>query len=148
MSKKSGLGLRDAAVVLAGMGLVAGAYFTYGWAGVALALGGLIMWALLHFTRMMQVLKKASSRPKGWVGSAVMLNAKLHPGQKMLDVMRLTGALGDCTQALDTTQTEVWRWADEGGVSVNVSFVAGKVVSWQMVRPEAPAVSSAVPPGQ
>jgi hypothetical protein len=47
-----------------------------GLAGVAAVAGGIIMWVLLHFTRLM-IMKKASDRPIGYVGSAVMLNAKL-----------------------------------------------------------------------
>ena len=41
------------------VGLVA-AYQAYGWAGVAIAGGALVMWLLLHFTRMMTVLQRAA----------------------------------------------------------------------------------------
>src|SRR4051812_25798925 len=51
-----------------------------GWPGVALAVGALVMYLLLHFNRLMAVMRKAADRPKGYVGSAVMLNAKLKPG--------------------------------------------------------------------
>jgi hypothetical protein len=54
--------------------LVALAYRSYGWAGVAMAAGALVMWVLLHFTRMLQVLKRAANRPVGSVASAVMLH--------------------------------------------------------------------------
>ena len=63
-----------------GVVVVAVAYQGFGWAGVALAGGGIVMWMLLHFTRMMRVLQRASNRPVGFVDSAVMLNAKLRPG--------------------------------------------------------------------
>jgi hypothetical protein len=53
------------------------AWTSQGWAGIAMVGGGVVMWALLHFTRMLTVLKRAADRPKGWVDSAVMLNAKL-----------------------------------------------------------------------
>ena len=36
-----------------------------------------LVWVLLHFTRMMTILKRAANRPIGYVDSAVMLNAKL-----------------------------------------------------------------------
>src|SRR5262245_60771775 len=65
--------------ILAGVVLV-GAWQGYGWGGVALAGGAIVMYLLLHFNRLMHVIKKASDRPKGYVGSAVMLNAKLKPG--------------------------------------------------------------------
>lgn len=39
-----------------------------------------MMWALLHYTRLVNVMKKAANRPIGYVGSAVMLNARLSEG--------------------------------------------------------------------
>jgi hypothetical protein len=66
-------------VPIAGVAVVLLAYRSYGWAGVAAAVGGLLMWVLLHFTRMMQVLRRAADQPIGYVASAVMLNAKLKP---------------------------------------------------------------------
>ena len=53
-----------------GVLLIAMAYQTYGWPGVAAAVGALVMWALLQFTRMMQVLRRAKDRPIGYVDSA------------------------------------------------------------------------------
>ena len=37
-----------------GVVLIAAAYSGFGWAGVALMAGGILMWVLLHFNRMMQ----------------------------------------------------------------------------------------------
>jgi hypothetical protein len=70
--------------------LFAVAWTSQGWAGIAMVGGGVVMWALLHFTRMLTVLKRAADRPKGWVDSAVMLNAKLRPGVNLLHIMALT----------------------------------------------------------
>ena len=69
-------------IILAILGIVvvAVAYRGYGWPGVALTATGIVMWMLLHFTRMMKVLQRASNRPVGYCDSAVMLNAKLRPG--------------------------------------------------------------------
>lgn len=64
-----------------GVVLVVVAWQGYGWPGVALVAGGVVMWMLLHFTRMMKVLQRASQRPVGYCDSAVMLNAKLRPGE-------------------------------------------------------------------
>jgi hypothetical protein len=44
--------------------------------------GGLMMWVLLHYTRLITILKKAADRPIGFVGSAVMLNASSNPGSR------------------------------------------------------------------
>jgi hypothetical protein len=70
--------------------LTVGAWRQFGWAGIALAGGGVVMWILLHFTRMLTILKKASDRPIGHVASAVMLNAKLKKGVSLMHVIAMT----------------------------------------------------------
>ena len=50
--------------------LIGAAWRSYGWQGVAVVGGGLVMWLLLHYTRMITILKKAADRPIGFVGSA------------------------------------------------------------------------------
>ncbi len=110
------------------------AYRFYGWAGVAAAATGIVMWVLLHFTRMMQVLKRAANRPIGYVDSAVMLNAKLKPGMTLLHVVAMTRALGALQTAKDT-QPEIFRWTDGGESQVTASFVGGKLVHHELWRP-------------
>ncbi|NJS36516.1 MAG: glycerate kinase [Brachymonas sp.] len=117
-----------------GAALVAVSYQKYGWAGVAAIVGGLVMWGLLHFTRMMTVLKRASSRPMGYVDSAVMLNAKLKPGVNLLHVMALTRSLG-LLQTEKEVQPEIYRWTDGGQSHVTCTFMNGKLQSWDLVRP-------------
>ena len=75
--------------------LGAGAWRAGGWAGLALAASALVLWFLLYYTRLIQVMKRAADRPIGYVGSAVMLNAKLKPRQALLHVIALTQALGE-----------------------------------------------------
>ena len=89
-------------VPIAGVALIAGAWNAAGWQGVAIVVGGIVMWMLLHFTRMMAVLKRSSDRPVGWVGSAVMLNAKLRPGVNLLHVMAITRSLGELVSPKDS----------------------------------------------
>ena len=113
------------------------AYRAYGWPGVALAGGGIVMWMLLHFNRLMRVLQRASNRPIGHVDSAVMLNARLRPGVNMLHVVAMTRALGEQLSAKDQ-QPEVFRWTDASGSSVTCEFALGKLVKWELFRP-APA---------
>lgn len=110
------------------------AYRFYGWAGVAAAATGLVMWVLLHFTRMMQVLKRAANRPIGYVDSAVMLNAKLKPGMTLLHVVAMTRALGLLQSAKDA-QPEIFRWTDGGESHVTCTFVAGKLAHHELFRP-------------
>ena len=92
------------------------------------------MWLLLHFTRMMQVLKRAADRPVGYVGSAVMLNAKLRPGVTLLHVVAMTKALGELISLKDE-QPELFRWTDGTQSFVTCEFVGGKLVKWELVRP-------------
>jgi hypothetical protein len=122
---------------IVGAALVAVSFQKYGWPGVAVVVGGLVMWGLLHFTRMMTVLKKAANRPMGYVDSAVMLNAKLKPGVNLLHVMALTRSLG-LLQTEKDAQPEIYRWTDNGQSQVTCTFMHGKLQSWQLVRPHEP----------
>ena len=127
--------LQSILVPVGGVALVAAAYYSYGWSGVALAGGGLVMWMLLHFTRMTQVMVRAGKRPIGYVDSAVMLNAKLKPGSNLLHVIAQTRALGELLSPKDQ-QPELFRWTDAGKSYVTCEFKGGKLVKWEMVRPD------------
>jgi hypothetical protein len=128
-----------------GVAVVAMAYQGFGWPGVALAAGGIIMWMLLHFTRMMRVLQRAANRPVGYCDSAVMLNAKLRPGVNLLHVMAMTKALGELLSPKET-QPESYRWTDGSGSHVTCEFVNGKLVKWVLFRPE-PGAEGTPPAG-
>jgi hypothetical protein len=106
-----------------------------GWGGVALAAGAIVMFLLLHFTRTMTVLKRASDRPIGYVASAVMLNAKLKPGATLLHVVAMTRSLGELKTPKEQ-QPETYRWTDGGLSYVEGIFQNGKLQSWAMTRPE------------
>lgn len=127
-----------------GVAVVAMAWRAMGWPGVALAVGAIVMWMLLHFTRMMKVLQNASARPVGYCDSAVMLNAKLRPGVNLLHVMAMTRALGEQVGPKEQ-QPEVYRWTDGSGSSVTCEFVHGKLAKWELFRPQ-PAAEQAAPP--
>ena len=121
-------------VPVGGILLVAMSYRAYGLGGVAVALGGVVMWVLMHYTRLMQVLKRANNNPIGYVGSAVMLNAKLRPGVAMLHVLALTRALGEQLSPKDE-QPEVFRWTDGSKSHVTAEFFNGRLVKWTLYRP-------------
>ena len=108
---------------------------SYGWPGVAAVAGALVMWLMLHFTRVMMVIKRAANRPIGYVDSAVMLNAKLRAGVPMLHVMTLTRSLGQ-RESAEGEQPEVYRWTDNGGSYVLATFQGGKLKEWAMTRPQ------------
>jgi hypothetical protein len=118
--------------------LIAVAYTQWSWAGVALVVTGILFWMLLHFTRMMTVLKRAASAPVGYVASAVMLNAKLKIGVTLLHVTAMTKSLG-ALQTEKDAQPEVYRWTDTGGSHVTGTFVGGKLTEYVLWRPEQPA---------
>ena len=121
-------------VPVAGAALIVAGWRAYGWPGVAVVVSGGVMWALLHITRVMHVLKQAADRPVGHVGSAVMLNAKLRPGVPLLHVMAITRSLGE-QRSPKGEQPEIFRWTDLGGSHVTAQFQGGRLVSWTLWRP-------------
>ena len=128
-----------------GVFLVAMAWQAYGWPGVAVVVTGLVMWLLLHFTRMMKVLQRASGRPVGYCDSAVMLNAKLRPKFTLLHVVAMTRALGEQLSPQDV-QPEIFRWTDGSASHVTCEFADGKLVKWELVRPPAADPQPEPPP--
>ncbi|MBM3361661.1 MAG: glycerate kinase [Betaproteobacteria bacterium] len=109
-------------------------YRYYGWMGLATAGGLLVMWVLLHFTRLMHVLRRAAQRPVGYLDSAVMLNAKLKPGMTLMHVIAMTRSLGQLQTERDA-QPEVFRWTDPSQSWVECTFEAGRLRSHIMHRP-------------
>ena len=128
--------LRNILVPLGVLALVVSGFKSYGWAGVAAVGGGVLMWALLHFTRLMNVMKKAANRPMGYVGSAVMLNARLKPGVNLMHVMAMTQSLGERLSPADT-DPEIYRWTDGTQSHVTCEFIHGRLQKWTLERPQA-----------
>ena len=111
------------------------AYFSwhaYGGAGLALAASAIVFWLLLQFNRAVRVMKNAAGAPVGSIPSAVMFNAWLRRGLTMLQVVAKTRSLG--RKVADTDDD--WVWSDEGGSSVHLHFERGRLVRWQLDRPE------------
>ena len=132
------MNLRNIFVPAGVIGLVLVGYASAGWPGVAAVVGGLAMWAPLHFTRLMNVMKKAANRPMGYVGSAVMLNARLKPGVNLMHVMAMTQSLGERLSA-ENAQPEVYRWTDGTQSHVTCEFANGRLQKWTLERPQAEA---------
>ena len=109
------------------------------------------MWGLLHYTRLMNVMQKARNHPIGYVGSALMLYAKLKAGVNLLHVVAMTRALGQQLSA-DGQQPELYRWTDGTQSHVTCEFVNGRLVRWELVRPapqeDAGPPATANPAGQ
>jgi hypothetical protein len=113
---------------------VAAAWHEYKWPGVAVATGAVVMWILLHFTRMVTVLSRAANRPVGHVDSAVMLNVKLKKGVNLMHVIAMTKSLG-VRLSEENAQPEIFKWTDPGDSFVVCTFKAGKLQGWEMTRP-------------
>jgi hypothetical protein len=104
---------------------------SYGWPGLALAFSVIVFWLLLQFNRSVRAMRGASESPIGRIDSAVMLNAKLRARLPMLEVVKLTKSLG----VRVGEAPEVWRWVDDGGSSVEITFVNGRCTHWTLQRP-------------
>jgi len=122
-------------VPLAGIVLLVGAYANFGWPGVALVSGGIVMYLLLFFSRAITILKRAADRPMGYVDSAVMLNAKLKKGMTLMHVMAMTRALGELRSPQEV-QPEQYRWKDGSHSFVDAEFLGGKLGQWTLTRPK------------
>ena len=122
-------------LVIVGAALLA--WRSYSWPGVAVVVTFLFFGILLHFSRMMQVLKRAANRPIGHVDSAVMLNAKLKPGATLMHVVAMTRSLGLLKSPKDM-QPEVFEWKDGSESVVTCTFAGGKLASHMLQRPAQP----------
>jgi len=91
------------------------------------------------------VLQRAAARPVGYVGSAVMLNARLKPKLTLLHVIGLARALGEQLSPKDE-QPEIFRWTDGTASHVTCEFAQGKLVKWTLVRPTAEATTEPAVP--
>lgn len=121
-----------ALLALAGLGFLG--YRAYGWAGLALAGGTLVMWALLHMSRMLTVLRRTAQNPMGSVASAVMLHARLERGMPLLKVLALTRSLGQTLSGPNDSRIQ-YQWTDASQATVRCNFTHGKLVDWELLRP-------------
>ena len=110
-------------------------WMRYGWPGVLLALGVVVFWLLLQFSRALRVMRLAGQSPVGRVDSAVMLAARLKPGQTMLQVIALTRSLGRRVSA-GGEEPERWTWTDESGARVNLALRRGRLDHWTLQGPD------------
>ena len=114
---------------------IAVGWASYGWPGVVLAITVIVFWLLLQFSRALRAMREAGGRPVGQVASAVMLNASLHRGLRLTQVITKTRSLG--VKLAD--EPETFGWTDAAGDSVRVEFTAGRCSAWALQRAEPPA---------
>ena len=110
-----------------------GAWRQYGGLGLLLAFSMLMFWLTIQFSQTLRVLKRAAGQPKGTVAQALKLHVKLKPGMKLLNVVGMTGSLGEMLSPPDA-QPEVFRWSDAGGSSVTARFLDGRLLDHRIDR--------------
>ena len=121
-------------------------WFQWGWQGVILAISVVVFWLLLQFSRAMRVMRQAAGAPIGHVDSAVMLNAKLRAGMRLMEIIPLTRSLGQAVEG-EPGVPETFTWTDTSGACVRVQLVGGRLRQWSLERPaESPAESPAAAP--
>ena len=111
----------------------------YAWQGGVLAVTLIVFWLVLQFNRALRVMKNAAHAPVGHVDSAVMLNAKLQRGMRLVQVVALTRSLGRRV----TDVPETWAWGDAGGASVTLILEGGKLVRWGLERSDSGSTAPA-----
>ena len=117
--------------LLAAAALAAG-WVGFGGRGIVLALTAIAFWLLLQFGRAMRVMRRAARAPLGHVPSAVMLHARLRRGMTMLELVSITGSLGEA--AASERPSSAYCWRDAGGSALRVSFARDRVSTWAIER--------------
>lgn len=102
----------------------------WGWPGVVLAITVIVFWLLLQFSRALRVLRTAGQAPVGHVASAAMLNAKLHKGMRLPQILALTKSLGQ--KIADDPET--FEWTDPGGDRVRLELRQARLALWTYLR--------------
>ncbi|WP_342132269.1 glycerate kinase [Hydrogenophaga sp. OTU3427] len=119
-----------------------GAWRQYGGMGLLLAFSMLAFWMTIQFSQMMRVLKQAAGKPKGTVAHALKLHVKLKPGQRLTQVIGMTGSLGEMLSEPDA-QPEVFRWTDPAGSAVTARFLDGRLLDHTIRRADADEATQA-----
>ena len=117
--------------VLAAAAVAAGAAL-YGWRGAVLGATVAVFGLLLQFSRALRLMRYAAQAPVGHVANARALSLSLRPGMRLVQVIRLTGSLGEGL----SDQPEVWCWRDATGASVSVTFVGNRATTWHVADGE------------
>lgn len=112
-------------------------WWQWGWQGLVLAVTLAVFWLLLQFSRSLRVMGNAAKAPVGRVANAVMLHSRLRAGLPLLQILPLTGSLGERL----AEDPETFRWSDDSGDSVTLVLQGGRLARWQLHRAAGPAPS-------
>ncbi|MED5620590.1 hypothetical protein [Ideonella sp. BN130291] len=116
--------------------VTAAGYARFGWQGAVVGITLSVFWLLLEFSRTLRVLRQAGHAPMGHVESAVMLQSKLKPGLRLIDVLKITRSLGERLDSTGAAGPERWRWTDPGGDQLTLALRGGRLVGWELSRAE------------
>ena len=108
----------------------------YGWQGLLFAFSIIVFWLLLQFSRTLRVMQRAGQAPKGRIDSAVRVQAKLRSGMPLLEVLQVTGSLGERGDADGPRET--WVWTDAGDARLTLTMERGRLAQWVLQRPPEP----------
>jgi hypothetical protein len=122
---------------LATLAVVAGGW-AYGWQGTVVALTLVVFWLLLQFSRALRAMRTAAGRPVGFVDNAVMLQARLRTGMRLIDIIGLTRSLGQELGDDIAPDRERYAWRDAAGDAVIVELAAGRCTGWCLERAAGP----------
>jgi len=114
---------------------------TYGWPGLLLALLMSSFWVLLHFTKLLRLLRAAATRPLGEVEDVRALQGRLRPGMPMHDVIRQSACLGKREEGDGNGAMEDFVWHDPQGRTLHLRFDHGRLR--RIERRDAPATDDA-----
>ena len=120
-------------------------WWSYGVQGLLLAGGIVCFWLLLHFSRLMRLLRAAARRPVGHVSDARTLSLHLKTGMPLIEVVRRTHSLGLRRSEPDQEPQQL-EWADERGYAVICTFLHSRLTAFELLAP-APAAPAATPGG-
>jgi len=120
--------MRNALFALLALGALIAGGWALGWPGVLMALTVIVFLLALQFTKLMRTMRRMQAAPLGQTPSCLMLNARLHPGLPLLQVLELAGSLGE---AIDGG----YRWVDAGGDELRLRFDgSSRLLDWQFTR--------------
>lgn len=100
---------------------------SYGWQGLLLALLMSSFWVLLHFTKLMRLLRAAAGRPLGAVDDVRLLQGRLKPGMPMHEVIRQAACLGKREEGPSEEVIEDFVWHDPHGRTLHLRFDHGRL---------------------
>lgn len=104
------------------------AWRSYGWQGLMLAALMISFWVLLHFTKLMRLLRAAAARPMGDVADVRRLQSRLSLGMPMHNVVRHAGCLG--VRLPDGPDgSEHFAWEDPEGRALHLQFMGGRLTA-------------------